>query len=298
MKIAGLTPRPWVKLWRDEHGLFGRLPLFARALAAEILKVTEMDGTIVLGGREPVEALALALGADVGDRRLLRKYLPMLVEVGYVVRDGDVLRLPAWYRRQEIDAPANRTRTERESNANETRVEREPDANRTRTEREIEAKPAEALDGTPSALLLEEEGEGEGDREISAAAPPAPPAPSHEERIVALSERYPADLIAAAYDGCRMHRASARIAPAVWRATLEKLDAHPLDVVVRALGTFVDRYGAGARDERYLLGIVRGEAREHRARGLTRGAIRAPTSNADTPDGLDTWDPLPIGATA
>jgi hypothetical protein len=104
-----------------------------------------------------------------------------------------------------------------------------------------------------------EESVGARDHSPSA-APQAAPEEDFSVRISELSSRYPKQLLAAVYDGCRLHRQSARIADSVWLATLEKLAAHPVDVVERAMTTFVDRYGAGARDERYLLGIVRGEA--------------------------------------
>lgn len=292
MKLSGVTPRPWVKLWREERGRFGQLPLFARALGAELLKVTEMDGSIVLGGRDPIDAIAIALGADAGDRRLLRKYLPMLVEVGYLEREGDVLHLPAWFRRQGLDV-ANATRTEHEQDASATRTVREPDANATRTRREIEGKPSEGLSGTQSA---DQEGEGEREEEGEGekrSAPRAAAQPDVDRRIADLSARYPAPLLASVHEGCRLHRESARMAPTVWLATLERLAAHPLDVVVRAMTTFADRYGAGAKNERYLLGIVSGEARERKRMGAQRSIVSVlgpPAPPEAYPDGGDTWD--------
>ena len=70
--MSGMAPRPWVKLWKDERGSFQQLPLFARALAAELLKLCDDHGVIAIGSRDPVEAIAFALGADRSDRRLLK----------------------------------------------------------------------------------------------------------------------------------------------------------------------------------------------------------------------------------
>lgn len=83
--------RRWRKLYIDEVGSFATLPLFARALAAELLKLAKDDGCIQLGGKQPAEMIAYTMGATQGDRRLLRVFLPMLLKDGYLeLRDGDL----------------------------------------------------------------------------------------------------------------------------------------------------------------------------------------------------------------
>ena len=72
----------WVKLWREERGSFAQLPLIARGLFSEMLKLADETGTIQLGNKEPWDATAFALGADRADRRALKKYIPMLIEDG------------------------------------------------------------------------------------------------------------------------------------------------------------------------------------------------------------------------
>lgn len=81
----------WRKLYVREVGSFATLPLYARALAAELLKLCDDDGCIKLGGRAPVDAIAFQLGANRGDRRLLKMHVPMLLADGYLVHAGDVL---------------------------------------------------------------------------------------------------------------------------------------------------------------------------------------------------------------
>ncbi|MFO7180788.1 MAG: hypothetical protein DIU78_018955 [Pseudomonadota bacterium] len=83
--------RPWRKLYCAELGSFAQLPLYARALAAELLKFTDEQGRIFVGKRAPWEAVARLCGADAGDRRLLKKHLPLLLEDGYLVARGEFL---------------------------------------------------------------------------------------------------------------------------------------------------------------------------------------------------------------
>jgi hypothetical protein len=110
----------WRKLYVREQGSFAQLPLMARALAKQLLCYVDDDGRIALGGREPIEALIFrAGGGDLNDRRALRKYVPMLLADGYLVRDGDALRIrnfgPAQHgtdRVQVLDIDSTATRPE------------------------------------------------------------------------------------------------------------------------------------------------------------------------------------------
>lgn len=102
-----MTTPPWLKLHREERGSFAQLPLLARALFCEILKLTDDDGRIGLGGKAPWDAIAFALGADRSDRRALRKYVPMLLEDGCLVLEDDELVAPNWGRFQG-DPPARK----------------------------------------------------------------------------------------------------------------------------------------------------------------------------------------------
>ncbi len=82
------------------------------------------------------------------------------------------------------------------------------------------------------------------------------------ESISELEARYPIALIADVRAGCSRSRASGKVADSVWHGVLVKLSGYALDVAVRGMATYVDRYAAdGSKDEAYMLGIVRGEAK-------------------------------------
>lgn len=94
--VTDARPRtdPWLPLWRQESGSFAQLPLFARALYCEVLKLTDDNGVIELGGKSPHEAVAYALGAYPVERRQLKKLLPVLIQDGCLVHQGGRLFVP------------------------------------------------------------------------------------------------------------------------------------------------------------------------------------------------------------
>lgn len=81
------------KLYIREIGSFQQLPLYARALAGELLKIADDDGKIALGGKSPAEAIAFAVGANKQDRALLRIHVPMLLKDRYIVQEDDAIRI-------------------------------------------------------------------------------------------------------------------------------------------------------------------------------------------------------------
>lgn len=99
-KLSGTKPRPWVKLWREERGLFALLPLFARALDRELHVICDEHGIIEVGSRPHADAVAFALGADRSDRRLLRKFLPELEAAGRLRLEPGRIVLLAWHEEQ------------------------------------------------------------------------------------------------------------------------------------------------------------------------------------------------------
>ena len=100
-KLSGSKPRPWVKLWREERGLFAQLPLFARALDRELHVICNEEGVIDVGPRPHADAVAFALGADRSDRRLLRRFLPELEAAGRLRLEPGRIVLLAWQQEQE-----------------------------------------------------------------------------------------------------------------------------------------------------------------------------------------------------
>ncbi len=81
------------------------------------------------------------------------------------------------------------------------------------------------------------------------------------KEIAALEQRYQRSVIADARAACALSRRGGKISDSVWLTTLKALAVSPADVVERSVRTFVERHADGSKDERYLLGIVRGELR-------------------------------------
>lgn len=76
-----------------------------------------------------------------------------------------------------------------------------------------------------------------------------------------LEARYPSALIAETRHACALARKNGKMADTVWLTTLERLEAFPVDAVARGCRIFVDKHADGEKDEAYLIGIVRREAR-------------------------------------
>jgi hypothetical protein len=77
-----------------DEGDFALLPLYARAIATQIEKYADTYGRIFIGTVDPVTAIARLGGATTGDRRVLRKDVPFLIERGVLgVADGYIYLL-------------------------------------------------------------------------------------------------------------------------------------------------------------------------------------------------------------
>lgn len=118
----------WRKLFTREQGTFALLPLYVRALGAELLKFCDDDGRIPLGGMAPWAAVARVAGATASDRRLLKKHIKMLLDDGYLVLESDHLVIRNMPVAQGRKRDATATRTVHEPDASGARVVHEPDA--------------------------------------------------------------------------------------------------------------------------------------------------------------------------
>lgn len=146
---------PWRKLYVREEGSFAALPLFTRALAAELIKVCDDEGIIRTGGRPLAPAIAFQLGADLSDRRILERHLVALIQDGYLVPvpgSSDVqIRnfVPAqlrWDRVRGTHSIADeRTTSSRESRDSTATVPREPREAYARTESSAEDQSTPAV---------------------------------------------------------------------------------------------------------------------------------------------------------
>lgn len=122
-KMGGTSPRPWVKLWREESAGFASLPVIARALAAEMLKFTDGDGRIELAGTrletEMRTALWRLIGAHPRERQTLGRHLVTLIERGTLTVEEGAYVFPQWAPRQgsaQLERNWGTTRTQLERN--------------------------------------------------------------------------------------------------------------------------------------------------------------------------------------
>lgn len=304
---------PWRALFSDPPTAWQRLSLLTRGVGDELLRVIDRDGEIDCGREDPVAVVCRITGAHPRERRrvgeavheLLAERFLVLVEVDGEKRIRTELPDVAMARaefdrkrgkgaRTEPGANPKLAQSEPEVSPKPTRTEPEADANRTRSAPEVPRKYAESLNPSPVEREEEKEKKEEGEGEKKAGAAPPPPGRSDEERIAELSKRYPVDLVSEARAACARHRKTGKLAPSVWLATLEKLDAYAVELVVSGMRTFVDRYGTGEWDENYLIGIVRKERerepRASRARSLVMD-LGPPARRDELPEGLDQWDP-------
>ncbi len=130
---------PWRKLYCVEKGSFAGLPLYVRALAAELLKYTDDEGRIWVSEGDPIPSLVRRMGAHQGDTRLLRKHIPELLADGYLVREGGYLIIRNQTEAQGGRPPSGPTRARREPDASPTRGEHEVSTSLTRGGREPDA---------------------------------------------------------------------------------------------------------------------------------------------------------------
>ena len=156
--------KPWVKLYREERGSFAVLPLMARGLFAELLKLADEDGVIDCGGMKPEAYIFRVLGADKSDRRMVRKYLPMLLADGCIEEADRGFVFPGWERHQATGSRPVRRRIDNEPATNGQRTgqkspvrgpfDAESTSKRPRTGHETQAKPPESHD-SPRQIRVE-----------------------------------------------------------------------------------------------------------------------------------------------
>ena len=116
-------------------------------------------------------------------------------------------------------------------------------------------------------------------------ARPAAAEPPPGVRILELESRYREGVCAEVRKACALSRRNGKMADSVWLQTLEALAAHELGHAQGAMETFAGRYADGEKDERYLLGICRGNAKGERQGGFAgkSGKVRPSpgTTSAD-----------------
>ncbi len=76
------------------------LPMYARALAVLLVQHADIRGELHTDG-SGVESIARVLGCTPGDRRLLRKHLPLLERVGFLVPCAGGYRIRGYHQTRE-----------------------------------------------------------------------------------------------------------------------------------------------------------------------------------------------------
>lgn len=99
------------KLPHDTASGFPALPMLCRFFFLQLLEECDAEGRIRVGAAAPAEALAVLLGAHVGERRLVRQYVPALLEGGFLRVDGGFVCLRPLEAGVAAAAPARRTAT-------------------------------------------------------------------------------------------------------------------------------------------------------------------------------------------
>lgn len=150
---------PWRKLYREEQGAFAQLPWLARAAGAMLLKPTDDDGRIHIGplregetrGEALTRVIAFRMGATRSDRRMMPVLFEDLFGEGYLVLDGEYVRIrnfvegqarePSATEPRRVNEPAtNRPRAVNEPTVIEPRSSNEPSATAPRTDHEPTTK--------------------------------------------------------------------------------------------------------------------------------------------------------------
>lgn len=93
--------RRWVKFYRETSSKWRALPLSARGLGAELLRVVDASGKLYVGSERPTEALARLLGAHPSERRRLALDYEALLADGYLVSSGDWIEIVNFRAAQE-----------------------------------------------------------------------------------------------------------------------------------------------------------------------------------------------------
>ena len=76
------------KLPHDLASGFPALPLLCRLFFLQLLEECDAEGRIRVGAAQPADVLSAMMGAHTGERRLLRQYVPALIEGGFLRIEG------------------------------------------------------------------------------------------------------------------------------------------------------------------------------------------------------------------
>lgn len=233
---------------------------YERALGADMFRVFGSDEVIDVPLSAFPEVICRRLAVDGRDRPTVKRAIERLVEAGLVVADGPRTHLLYSQRKhREWTVNGRSSVSERPVNDQSSSGERAVSA-----QSSVSESGSSARNDSTGASQIDREKERKKERKSGAGASPssaAAPAVSPGERVRELEARYDLVTVQEARRACALSRRGGKISDSVWADTLERMASADVGIAEKAMRTFVERYADGQRDERYLLGIVRGELR-------------------------------------
>jgi hypothetical protein len=138
----------WRKLYVREEGSFASLSWTARALGGNLLKYCDRQGRIFPAAGEDIrDSICFRIGANRGERRLVRPAIDELLKDGYLVAgERGSVRIRNFARGQGLGEPStNEPPIDHEPATNRERTDNEAATNRTRTCNEGRVNSARSL---------------------------------------------------------------------------------------------------------------------------------------------------------
>ena len=277
---------PWIKLYTRDTVEFKLLPWQARCVLGLVMRKLDRAGVMDIGSYEPEQAISAMVDVPL---EVVSVGVDALLKAGTLEVVGSAVVCPNFIDAQTArQSDKARAKASRERRRDLAKGVTECDAPVTKRDETVTPRHTESHGVTNR---IEESREEENRSDQINNLPDAPTgAPSIPEQIHSLQSRYVSGLVTDCRTSCALSRRSGKMSDSVWLQVLTKLSKHPVISVENAMRVFSDKYADGEKDERYLLGIVRGNAKGNRSNG--NGYVNA-TPFEDFPDNEpDDYDEL------
>jgi hypothetical protein len=195
-------------------------------------------------------AKRLQVPAEIGGVEAIRQGLDAAEKVGLIKRTNGTIVIRNWKKRQKDPTGAKRKAKERErKRLNGTEPQEKPARHVAGQSRDSSVTVRPRGEERRGDKKREEKKEGEKPQTLS---------------VEDILNTFPSQMhipLGNLLGEIARARKTGRVADSVKVSLLEKLKKHPGNVVLRAIETYIGRdYAGEKKDERYFLGIVRGEA--------------------------------------